>query len=47
VGLHFALSLVWVCILLDVLRLDTSVSEKVVNNLREATSLGSGSAHNF
>jgi hypothetical protein len=32
---------------LDVLRLDTSVSEKVVNNPREANSPGSGSVHNF
>jgi hypothetical protein len=27
--------------------LDTSVSEKVVNNSREATSPGFGSVHNF
>jgi hypothetical protein len=32
---------------LDVLRLDTSVSEKVVNNPREATSSGSRSVHDF
>jgi hypothetical protein len=32
---------------LDVLRLDTNVSEKVVNNPREATSPGSRSVHNF
>jgi hypothetical protein len=32
---------------LDVLRLDTSVSEKVVNNPREANSPGSRSVHNF
>jgi hypothetical protein len=30
-----------------VLRLDTSVSEKVVNNPQEANSSGSGSVHNF
>jgi hypothetical protein len=30
-----------------VLRLDTSVSEKVVNNSREPTPPGSGSVHSF
>jgi hypothetical protein len=30
-----------------VLRLDTSASEKIVNNPREANSPGSGSVHNF
>jgi hypothetical protein len=32
---------------LDVSRLDTSVSEKVVSNSREATSPGSRSVHSF
>jgi hypothetical protein len=32
---------------LDVLRLDTSVSEKVVNNPREVASSGFRSVHNF
>jgi hypothetical protein len=32
---------------LDVSRLDTSVSERVVNNSREAASSGSGSVHSF
>jgi hypothetical protein len=32
---------------LVVLRLDTSASEKVVNNSREATSSESGSVHSF
>jgi hypothetical protein len=32
---------------LDVSRLDTSVSERVVNNSREAASPGSGSVHSF
>jgi hypothetical protein len=32
---------------LGVLRLDTSVSEKVVNNSREAASPGFGSVHSF
>jgi hypothetical protein len=33
--------------MLDVSRLDTSVSERVVNNYREAASPGSGSVNSF